>query len=142
MKTRCTHTAGICDHLVCDKETTMTITDSIDCPTADTTLWCSHQSCGNHQGNAGPCLRATRPTHVSHWVTEAIIDQMRAAGREELVHYAGASYRDAIAWQVCVAWLAQPWQPESVLKSRALAIAAPSWALSPEQIRANNPGMR
>lgn len=82
------------------------------------------------------------PTWVSHPTLEAIITAMRAEGREDLVHYAGASYRDAIAWQVCVAWLVQPWQPESVLKSRALAIAAPSWALSPEQIRANNPGMR
>ncbi len=83
-----------------------------------------------------------RPTWCSHPVLEAIVDAMRAAEREELVHYAGAAHRDEVAWQVSAAWLADPAQPESVLKSRALAIAAPAWSLTPEEIRAANPGMR
>jgi hypothetical protein len=115
----------------------MTITDSIDRPTtralcSEATFLAAHDAFTLHG----------RPTWVSHATLEAIITAMRAEGRDELVHYAGASYRDAVAWQVCCAWLADPAQHESVLKSRALAIAAPGWALTPEDIRAANPGMR
>lgn len=110
----------------------MTNTDSIDRSTTAPTFRTAHEA----------LLRNGRPTYVSHPTLEAVIAAMRAEGRTELVHYAGASYHDAIAWQLALEWLADPAQPESVLKSRALAIAAPALALSPEEIRAANPGMR
>lgn len=47
-----------------------------------------------------------RPTHVMHPTIDALCDEMHLAGREELVHYAGASYRDPMAWNMCLAWLA------------------------------------
>jgi hypothetical protein len=49
---------------------------------------------------------SVRPTHVSHPVLEAIVAAMRAADRDDLVHYAGACYRDDAAWRVCLDWLA------------------------------------
>lgn len=71
---------------------------------------------------------------------EAAIRQMREAGADHLIHYAGASHRDPVAWHVTRAWLDQPTRTESECKSIALA-AAWGVALSPEQIRASNPGM-
>lgn len=56
---------------------------------------------------------------------------MRAAGAEHLVHYAVASHRDRVAWQLCAAWLAQPADPEHVLKARAIK-AAWGWDVAPE----------
>jgi hypothetical protein len=61
----------------------------------------------------------------------AVIRAMRAAGAEHLVHYAGAAHRDSVAWQMCAAWLADPSQPEHVLKSRAV-LAAWGWVVEPE----------
>lgn len=61
----------------------------------------------------------------------ATIAAMRAAGHEHLVHYAGAAHRDAVAWHLCAAWLAQPADPEHVLKSRAIK-AAWGWDVAPE----------
>lgn len=69
------------------------------------------------------------------------IRQMVLACREEMIHYAGASHRDRVAWHVTRAWLDDPTRTESECKSLALWRA---WgvSLSPEQIRAANPGMR
>jgi hypothetical protein len=72
---------------------------------------------------------------------EAAIRQMRAAGRDEMIHYSGASHRDPIAWHITRAWLDDPSCTESECKSIALK-AAWNTDLSPEQIRASNPGMR
>lgn len=70
-----------------------------------------------------------------------LIDHMRATGRDELVHYAGAAHRDQVAWQVCIAYLAQPDAPEAELKARALSEAG--WGdVSAQDLRAANPGMR
>lgn len=80
-----------------------------------------------------------RPTWVSHPTLEAIVDAMRANGRTELVHYAGASYRDAVAWQLCKAWLAHPQLPESELK--AIALQGTPYEVTAADIRAANPGM-
>lgn len=65
--------------------------------------------------------------------TTQLIAQLRAAGREELIHYAGAAHRDLVAWHMCAAYLADPAAPENVLKSRALKEA---WGVdvSPDQI--------
>jgi hypothetical protein len=65
---------------------------------------------------------------------------MRSAHREELVHYAGASHRDDVAWAMAFYWLQTPEATESVLKSKALKLA---WGmdLTPDDIRAANPGM-
>lgn len=54
---------------------------------------------------------------------ETIIAGMRAAGRDELIHYAGAAHRDRVAWHMTAEWLRSPWATESVLKTRALAAA-------------------
>ncbi len=72
-------------------------------------------------------LTATRPTHVSHPLTTRWCAEMRAHGREELVHYAGAAHRDPVAWQMCLAWQHDPSAPEATLKSRALAAAGCHW---------------
>jgi hypothetical protein len=63
--------------------------------------------------------------------SELVIKAMSEAGADHLVHYAGAAYRDAVAWQMCAAWLADPSQPEHVLKSRAVK-AAWGWDVAPE----------
>jgi len=119
----------------------MTITDSIDHPTR-LVLATEADPTAHPAAILARIAAEGRPTWCSHPILELIIAAMRAADRTELVHYAGASHRDDIAWCVAQAWLADPEQPESVLKSRALAIAAPAFALTPEQIRAANPGMR
>ena len=76
-----------------------------------------------------------RPWHVAHRAIDAICDAMRATGREELVHYAGACYRDDVAWEMVLAWLQAPDAEEAVLKSRALKAAG--WGDVPvESIRA------
>ena len=69
------------------------------------------------------------------------IRAMNAAGRTEMIHYAGAAHRDQVAWHVTRAWLDQTSRTESECKSLALRAA---WRvdLTPEQIRAANPGMR
>jgi hypothetical protein len=72
---------------------------------------------------------------------EAAIRQMRAAGRDEMIHYAGASHRDPIAWHVTRAWIDDPSRTESECKSRAFKAAG--WGdIHPMQIRAASPGMR
>lgn len=81
-----------------------------------------------------------KPTWVSHPTLEAIITSMRAEGRTELVHYAGASWRDDRAWQLCGAWLTHPQLPESELK--AIVLRGTPYELTAAQIRAANPGMR
>lgn len=57
---------------------------------------------------------------------EAIIAEMRAAGRQELVHYAGAAHRDPVAWFMVRVWIHARWKTESQLKEWALreALAA------------------
>jgi hypothetical protein len=81
-----------------------------------------------------------RPTNVMHPTVNAMVDQMRAAGREELVHYAGAAHRDLTAWRMCEQWLLDRDATESVLKSRVYE--AEGCYISPEDIRSANPGMR
>lgn len=75
-------------------------------------------------------VRLPKPLDVA-----ALVDQMRAAGHDHLLHYAGAAHRDLVAWQMCVAYLDDPMASESVLKSRALK-AAHGWDVSPGQIAA------
>lgn len=65
----------------------------------------------------------------------ATIAQMRASGRDNLIHYAGAAHRDRVAWHVCAAYLADPTASEGVLKSLALR-SAHGWDVSPEQLSA------
>lgn len=55
--------------------------------------------------------------------TEALIREMRAAGRNELIHYAGAAYRDSVAAEMCRQYVADRGATEQVLKSRALKVA-------------------
>ncbi len=81
-----------------------------------------------------------KPTSVSHPTLEAIVTAMRANDRTELVHYAGASYRDEVAWRVSAAWMACPQLTESELKAIALNQAY-GWDLTAEDVRAANPGM-
>jgi hypothetical protein len=73
-------------------------------------------------------LRTTNRLDVA-----ALISVLRATGREELIHYAGAAHRDPVAWQMCVSYLADPEAGEAVLKSRALKAA---WGVdvSPAQL--------
>jgi len=65
----------------------------------------------------------------------ALIAELRAAGRLELIHYAGAAHRDRVAWHVCAAYLEDKSASEPVLKSRALK-AALGWEVSPDDVRA------
>jgi len=67
--------------------------------------------------------------------TSQLIVQLRAAGRDELIHYAGAAHRDLVAWHMCAAYLADQDAPEHVLKSRALK-EAHGIDITPEQIDA------
>lgn len=72
---------------------------------------------------------------------EAAICLMRAAGREELIHYAGAAHRDPVAWHVTRAWLDDTTRTESECKERALNVTG--WGpITAADIRAANPGMR
>lgn len=64
-----------------------------------------------------------------------LIARLRAAGRAELIHYAGAAHRDVVAWHVCAEYLAHPTLDELTLRSRALK-AAHGWDVSPEHLRA------
>ena len=64
----------------------------------------------------------------------ATIAQMRAAGDDHLIHYAGAAHRDRVAWHMCAGYLADPTAPEHVLKSRAVK-AAWGWDVEPEAFR-------
>lgn len=98
----------------------MTNTDCIDRPTT-ANIVLSPAALLDHARDLA--ARNGRPTWCSHPVLEATIEAMREADRTDLVHYAGASHRDDVAWQVALAWLADPEAPESVLKGRALAIA-------------------
>lgn len=85
--------------------------------------------------------RPARPTHVSHPTITAMVDEMRAACRDELVHYAGASHLDDVAWKLCLAWLASPNAPESELK--AAALNATGWGpITAADLRAANPRLR
>lgn len=113
----------------------MTLTTSTDKPTApilasESMFLAAHDARTTHG----------RPTWVSHPTLEAIIASMRAEGRTELVHYAGASWRDDVAWRLCVAWLTCPQLPESELK--AISLQGTPYAISAADIRAANPGMR
>ena len=65
---------------------------------------------------------SVRPFHVSHHTITELCEAMHAAGRSELVHYAGASYRDEVAWRMCLAWQATPLESEAALKARVLGI--------------------
>lgn len=88
---------------------------------------------------AAQAASVRKPTHVSHPTLEAIVEAMNAWGRTELVHYAGSSYRDDIAWRVCLAWLEDAKRTESECK--AIAVQGTAYELTAEQIRAANPGM-
>ena len=55
-----------------------------------------------------PAATAT-PTDLD---IKAIIRDMRARGREDLVHYAGAAHRDPMAHQMCLEYLDDPTCPE------------------------------
>ena len=55
--------------------------------------------------------------------TEALAAHLRATGRTELVHYAGAAHRDPVAWHVCAEYSADTSALEQDLKTRALAAA-------------------
>ncbi len=83
----------------------------------------------------------TKPT-PQPFDREQAIRQMRDAGRTEMIHYAGASHRDATDWYTTRAWLDDPTRAESVCRSMGLAASVGRIVLSPEQIRAANPGMR
>lgn len=61
-----------------------------------------------------------RPTHVSHPTIGQLCRAMLRAGRQELIHYAGASWRDEVAWHVCLAWVESPEATEWQLKATAL----------------------
>lgn len=75
-----------------------------------------------------------RPNHVASPAIGELRDRMRAAGRSDLVGYAGASYRDDVAWAVCLAWQDDPAADLPTLKSRALN--ATGWGpLSPDDVR-------
>lgn len=54
---------------------------------------------------------------------EALAAHLRATGRPELVHYAGAAHRDPVAWHVCAQYLTDTSASEHDLKTRALAAA-------------------
>lgn len=56
----------------------------------------------------------------------AVVAQMRASGRLNLVHYAGAAHRDLVAWHFCWAFVADPLARERDLKAIALRCA---WGL-------------
>lgn len=64
-----------------------------------------------------------RPTHVSHHTIDLLVNLMKAASRPELLHYAGASYRDDQAWAVCQAWMAAPTTSELNLLRRTSPFA-------------------
>jgi hypothetical protein len=86
-----------------------------------------------------PDLRI-RPTSVMSPSITLLCQLMRDAGRDELLHYAGASYRDDVAWALCGAWLDVPTATESELK--AIAMNATSWGpITAADLRAANPGM-
>lgn len=109
----------------------MTITTSTDRPTLS-----SPASRVTAAAEIAACCRATGRLY-----REQTIWLMRQSGRDELIHYAGAAHRDRVAWHVTLAWLEQINRTESECKS--LALAAAGWGnLTPEQIRAANPGMR
>lgn len=61
-----------------------------------------------------------RPTHVSHQTIDQLCRAMLRTGRTELIHYAGASWRDEVAWHVCLAWVERPDYTEDELKHSAL----------------------
>ena len=50
---------------------------------------------------------------------DAIIADMRRAGRLELIHYAGAAHRDRVAWYVTMGWVWNPSMSEMELKETA-----------------------
>lgn len=64
-----------------------------------------------------------RPTWVSHPTIGQLCRAMLRTGRQELIHYAGASWRDEVAWHVCLAWIESPEATEEQLKATALTAA-------------------
>lgn len=64
---------------------------------------------------------------------EKLIDQMRADGRDDLVHYAGAAHRDPVARALCAEYELDDTADEATLKSRALK-RAHNWDVTPEQV--------
>lgn len=74
------------------------------------------------------------PSALTYTAIDQFCDALRAAGRHELVHYAGASHRDIVAWHMCSEWLAHPEEDEAQLKSRALKLAY-GWEVPAERIR-------
>jgi len=53
---------------------------------------------------------------------DAIIADMRRAGRLELIHYAGAAHRDRVAWYVTMGWCWNQGASEEELKATAVAL--------------------
>ncbi len=68
----------------------------------------------------------------------AIIAELRATGRESLIHYAGAAHRDQVAWHMCREYLLDQHASEALLKSRALK-AAWGWDVTREMLGAVRP---
>lgn len=66
---------------------------------------------------------------------EAIIRTMRATGREDVIHFAGAAHRDDAAARVVEEWLLDPTATERALRRRALD-------LPEEQESMEQPGAR
>ncbi len=64
-----------------------------------------------------------RPTHVGHPTIDLVCAAMRTADREDLLHYAGASYRDDVAWALVRCWYEDQLATERLLRRRALKLA-------------------
>jgi hypothetical protein len=68
-------------------------------------------------------IATTQPSHVGHHSISAAIAEMRRTNRHDLINYAGASYRDPVAWAMCQEWCLAPTASEKELKKRALVRA-------------------
>lgn len=73
-----------------------------------------------------------RPTSVMDPMITHMTRAMRDSGRIELIGYAGACWRDDVAWQVVLAWDAQPHLDRCVLLARAYHVVY-GWRLTPEE---------
>lgn len=66
---------------------------------------------------------AIRPVSVADPLIDRLCAVMRESGRDELIHYSGACYRDEIAWQVVLAWAEDRNADQATLLSRAYKAA-------------------
>lgn len=65
-------------------------------------------------------IERPRPTNLTDPYIEWLCEEMRSAGRPEMISFAGAVWRDDMAWQVCLAWLSDRTASVDVLRERAL----------------------